>query len=218
MPRTPDENRTGRQRVAEMQAQQASADRRRKIALGGAAVLAAAAVIGGGAALASHKDHPTSQASGSSTDIRGVKVWSNLGRNHVDGDPHYAMTPPVGGDHNQAWANCGVYDKKIPDKYAVHSLEHGAVWITTNTKASAKDIATLKKSANQDYMLMSRYPTQPSPITLSAWGHQLNVKSASDPRVQQFIKAYLNGPQTPEPGAACTGGYDPNTGTIGGSM
>jgi hypothetical protein len=41
---------------------------------------------------------------------------------------------------------------------------------------------------------------------LSAWGKQLTVDSADDPRVSQFFTKYVQGAQTPEPGAACTGG------------
>lgn len=41
---------------------------------------------------------------------------------------------------------------------------------------------------------------------LSAWGKQLTVKSAADARVAQFFTKYVQGPQTPEPGAACSGG------------
>lgn len=44
-----------------------------------------------------------------------------------------------------------------------------------------------------------------SPITLTAWGRQLNVKKASDPEVSKFLE-YVQGEQAPEPGAACTGG------------
>ncbi|MFJ8466658.1 DUF3105 domain-containing protein [Streptomyces swartbergensis] len=36
--------------------------------------------------------------------------------------------------------------------------------------------------------------------------HQLGVDPASDPRVEQFITACVQGPRTPEPGAPCTGG------------
>ncbi|NEE58476.1 DUF3105 domain-containing protein, partial [Streptomyces sp. SID8455] len=32
--------------------------------------------------------------------------------------------------------------------------------------------------------------------------------SATDDRVAQFMTKYIQGPQTPEPGAACTGGLD----------
>ena len=147
-----------------------------------------------------------------------MRTWSNLGRDHVDGDPTFAMTPPVGGNHNAAWANCGIYDKQVPNKYAVHSLEHGAVWITYTDKMSSGDLAALKRVAGQDYMLMSPYPAQPAPIVVSAWGHQIRATSASDPRIQKFVNTYLQGPQTPEPGASCSGAYDPNTGKIAGSM
>lgn len=41
---------------------------------------------------------------------------------------------------------------------------------------------------------------------LTAWGKQVAVDSAKDPRVDQFFAKYVQGPQTPEPGAACTGG------------
>ncbi|WP_194915354.1 DUF3105 domain-containing protein, partial [Catenulispora rubra] len=51
------------------------------------------------------------------------------------------------------------------------------------------------------------------PITVTAWGKQLNVDSATDARIAKFISKYMQGPQTPEPGAACTGG----TGTPNGS-
>ena len=35
------------------------------------------------------------------------------------------------GEHNPVWQNCGFYNKPVRDESAVHSLEHGAVWITS---------------------------------------------------------------------------------------
>jgi hypothetical protein len=63
-----------------------------------------------------------------------------------------------------------------------------------------------KRVASTPYTLMSPKADQTSPITLSAWGKQLNVKTASDTRVEKFLDLYVQGDQTPEPGAACTGG------------
>ena len=37
---------------------------------------------------------------------------------------------------------------------------------------------------------------------------QLALTGADDPRLEAFVKQYRQGPQTPEPGAACTGGSD----------
>jgi hypothetical protein len=40
----------------------------------------------------------------------------------------------------------------------------------------------------------------------SAWGIQLQLPDAGDARLPAFLTKYVNGPQTPEPGSACTGG------------
>ena len=56
------------------------------------------------------------------------------------------------------------------------------------------------------YSLMSPVEDQAAPLMLNAWGKQLTVKSATDARVAKFFTKYVQGPQTPEPGAACTGG------------
>ncbi len=40
----------------------------------------------------------------------------------------------------------------------------------------------------------------------SAWGVQLALGSTEDPRLPAFVARYSQGPQTPEPGAPCTGG------------
>lgn len=53
---------------------------------------------------------------------------------------------------------------------------------------------------------MSPDKEQAGTIVLSAWGKQLTVDKADDPRVAQFFTKYVQGPQTPEPGAACTNG------------
>ena len=142
-------------------------------------------------------------------EFKGMKTWKNLGRTHVGGTVKYAMSPPVGGNHNQVWQNCqgDVYDKPLTKENAVHSLEHGAVWVTYSDKASKEDIATLETRVKKTpYSLMSPYEDQDAPIVLNAWGNQLDIQKASDPRVAAFFKKFVQGKQTPEPNAYCSNG------------
>ncbi|ROQ69422.1 uncharacterized protein DUF3105 [Streptomyces sp. 840.1] len=143
--------------------------------------------------------------------IEGEKTWDakKLTRNHVTKPVTYPMKPPVGGDHDPVWMNCDgeVYKEPVPDMNAVHALEHGSVWVTYTDKAPAADVAQLADRVSKTpYSLMSPYKDQAGTIMLSAWGKQLTVDGAGDPRVAQFFTKYVQGPQTPEPGAACTGG------------
>ena len=57
-------------------------------------------------------------------------------------------------------------------------------------------------------MLLSPQDGQENAVTATAWGTQLVVEDAEDPRLQTFLTKYVKGPQTPEPGAPCTGGVD----------
>ncbi|MFJ8884332.1 DUF3105 domain-containing protein [Streptomyces sp. NPDC102402] len=145
--------------------------------------------------------------------IAGEKTWDakQLTRDHVTTAVTYPMKPPVGGNHNPAWLNCDgvVYEKAVPDVNAVHSLEHGAVWVTYNGKAADSDVGTLaSRVKSTPFSLMSPYEGQAGAIMLSAWGKQVTVDSADDPRVARFFAKYVQGAQTPEPGAPCTGGVD----------
>jgi hypothetical protein len=56
------------------------------------------------------------------------------------------------------------------------------------------------------HLLVSPYPDLDSPIVASAWGKQLVLEEADDPDLERFVRAYSQGPQTPEPGAPCSDG------------
>lgn len=128
---------------------------------------------------------------------------------HVTGAVSYpgqASAPPVGGNHNAVPETCAVYSQQIPNEHAVHSMEHGAAWVTYRPDLPVSQLATLKGEVNGNpYRLMSPYPGLRSSISLQAWGRQLFVDSASDPRVKEFLGSFTNGPTTPEKGAACSG-------------
>ncbi|MCX6046192.1 MAG: DUF3105 domain-containing protein [Chloroflexi bacterium] len=140
-------------------------------------------------------------------EIVGLQKFPNQARDHQIGPLSFAQTPPVGGIHNPVWQNCGIYGDPIPNENAVHSLEHGSVWITYQPTLAAADVETLRALVRgHSHALLSPYPNLPAPVVISAWGLQVQVQSAADPRLALFIKTYENGPQTPEPGATCSGG------------
>ncbi|HEY0518263.1 MAG TPA: DUF3105 domain-containing protein [Ilumatobacteraceae bacterium] len=155
----------------------------------------------------------TTQAVGSSSggtaaalpgEPAGTKTYTNLPRNHVDTPVEYPQTPPVGGNHSPVWQDCQYYDTSVPNERAVHSLEHGAVWITYSPDTSAADREVLKAlAATGDHILVSEYKGLPSPIVATAWGKQLLLPSVNDPRLQQFVDFFQSGPQTPELGVTC---------------
>lgn len=142
-----------------------------------------------------------------SSDIAGVQTFSNVPQGHQQGQLTYPQTPPAGGIHNPAWQNCGIYDQPIQNENGVHSLEHGAIWITYRPDLSAADVEQLRTLARgRRYALLSPYPDLPEPVVASAWGVQMKADGAADARLSQFVAKYAQGPQTPEPGAPCTGG------------
>lgn len=144
----------------------------------------------------------------SGTSVEGATDFGVQERGH-DQDAEYATEglPPVGGVHSPRWQTCGIYDQPVEDKNAVHSMEHGAVWITYQPDLPAEEVETLRGLVHdQSYLLLSPYPGLQSPVVLNAWGVQLEVDAASDERVADFIDTYRLGPQTPEFGAACDDG------------
>ncbi|WP_327323210.1 DUF3105 domain-containing protein [Streptomyces sp. NBC_01210] len=205
-------NNDRRARIEEMRRAEQSRERRNRIITIGISAVVVAGLVGFGVfALNKESDKKEQKVADAKAPITGEKSWNakKLGRTHVTKTVTYPMKPPVGGDHNQVWMNCNgdVYKEPIPDMNAVHSLEHGAVWVTYNDKAPAADVTKLgEKVKKTPYTLMSPVKDQSGAIMLSAWGKQVTVDSADDPRVNQFFTKYVQGTQTPEPGAACTNG------------
>ena len=141
-------------------------------------------------------------------EIDGVTTAEYEAGQHVGTTVAYAESPPVGGEHDPVWADCTgtVYDVDIRHENAVHSLEHGAMWITYNPdEVSKEEIATLTELVEGELgRMLSPYAGQNSPISLQSWNHQLKVDSADDPRVKQFADFMTRNPDFhPEVGASC---------------
>lgn len=135
-----------------------------------------------------------------------------LTRVHRDGPLDYDQLPPVGGDHNARWLACDVYDEQVPDEFAVHSLEHGGVWLTYAPDVPDPEVEQLAGLAdlNEEYVLVSPYDGLDSRIVAVAWGLSMEASSADDPRLRQFVDSYAGGAQGGEPGVPCRqGGVTP---------
>lgn len=141
----------------------------------------------------------------------GVRNFQYAGSEHtpnLEERVDYEESPPVGGRHAPSpyWQNCGYYDAPIQNESAVHSLEHGAVWLTYRPDLPQAQVDLLREKAEQSYLLVSPYEDQEAPVVASSWNHQLELDGANDERIDSFIRSFREGPDTPERGAACSGG------------
>src|SRR3954469_14552601 len=132
-----------------------------------------------------------SSSSNAGSDIPGVVIERAAGRSHRNGQIDYpGKHPPSGGDHNPVPLTCGFYAQQPPDEYAVHSLEHGAVWIAFDPSTSASDVSVVRAFAKEDHVLVTPYAGMDAPITLVAWEHRLELQSVNDPKLKQFVEGY----------------------------
>jgi hypothetical protein len=141
--------------------------------------------------------------------ISGVAFYPTADRTHVTTTVNYPQSPPVGGNHSPVWADCTgmVYATQLANENAVHSLEHGAIWITYNPSTiSPTDLTALQNRVQgQDREILTPYAGLKTPISLQSWGYQLFLTSASDPRIDQFINDLRYNPKTtPEYPISCS--------------
>lgn len=124
---------------------------------------------------------------------------------HVEGEIDYDGHP-AGGEHSAVWLNCGVYGEPVPEENAVHSLEHGAVWITYPAGDEAIDVGRLNSYAGRNKVIVSPVVDQVPPVLVTAWARHMEATAADDPRISQFIVEFAGAATAPEPGGRCNGG------------
>lgn len=138
-----------------------------------------------------------------------VRTFDDLDAGHTRDEVDYDVLPPVGGQHDPGWLNCGVYDEVQRNEHAVHSLEHGAVWITYDPdEISDADLEALRELTPATYAILSPFPGLGDQIAISAWGAQLRVDDPADPALLDFIETYWQSADAPEPGAPCSGAIE----------
>ena len=139
-------------------------------------------------------------------DIEGVERIPSISGDHQE-TVNYLQIPPAGGPHAPTWQNCGVYLESVRDEAAVHSLEHGAIWIAYRPDLPDAEVERLREMTWQSgSRLLSPYSDLPSPIVVTAWGYQLQLDSVDDERLAQFIRQYERASTAPEPRGYCSGG------------
>ena len=72
-------------------------------------------------------------AAAAGCEVRGLPADGEIqpdGTLHIEGEPDYRPPlPPSSGLHNAFWADWGMYDIPVPNRYLMHNLEHGGVII-----------------------------------------------------------------------------------------
>jgi hypothetical protein len=153
---------------------------------------------------------PASWAAPKAVAIEGlITNKGKLSQEHSDTKLKYDLSKsiPMGGVHNSYWVACKVWDTAVAAEYAIHSMEHGAIWIVYNNSLKPAEVNVIKNLAKNDpYLLVTKVDGAKDPITVTAWGFQIKAKKANDPRIPLFIKTYKNSKTTPELGAPCVPG------------
>lgn len=155
-----------------------------------------------------------------SRSIPGVVAAENQNQVHVQATQRvaYDASPPFGGPHDGSWAACdgAVYPRPVRSENLVHSLEHGAVWIAYDPeRVTGTALDQLRQRVTgQTYLTLSPYPGLDRAVSLQSWGRQLKLDDPADPRLDQFVRALRQNPNThPEVGASCDAlgpdGFDP---------
>lgn len=198
-----DAERTRRERAEEARRQTQKGERTRGLLLWGGVALVL--VLIAGAVVWGLRSQDAAQAEFSGR----VQQYDEESNVHVTSPVEYDVSPPVGGKHNPTWLNCGTYDTPVPTENAVHSLEHGAVWVTYDPDLPADDVQRLEDLMPPTYAILSPYDgDMPGPVVASSWGRQIVLEGADDPALEQYLREYSGSTDVPEPGALCTSGTD----------
>jgi hypothetical protein len=134
----------------------------------------------------------------------GIEVYPATTNHTVEGPIDYERHPPTNGDHDPLWQNCGFYEEPIEDRHAVHSMDHGVVWITYRSDLPEQQIKSLRPYGKENYVIVSPYPGQDAPVTATSWRVQLELNGADDPRLKRFVNQFRISELAPLSGNRCT--------------
>jgi hypothetical protein len=133
----------------------------------------------------------------------GIEVYPATTNRTVEGPIDYERHPPTNGNHDPLWQNCGFYEEPIEDRHAVHSMDHGVVWITYRANLPERQIESLRPYGKENYVIVSPYPGQNTPVIATSWRVQLELNGADDPRLKSFVNQFRISELAPLSGNRC---------------
>jgi hypothetical protein len=133
----------------------------------------------------------------------GIEVYPATTNRTVEGPIEYERHPPTNGDHDPLWQNCGFYEEPIEDRHAVHSMDHGVVWITYRPDLPEQQIKSLRPYGKENYVIVSLYPGQDAPVIATSWRVQLELNGADEPRLRRFVNQFRISELAPLSGNRC---------------
>jgi uncharacterized protein DUF3105 len=136
----------------------------------------------------------------------GVRTYPATTNRNIEPPNSYEQDPPTNGDHAPYWQRCGFYSTPIENEAAVHSLDHGAVWITYRPDLPQEELDTLRNLAQEAYVLVSPYEGLRGPVIVTAWRNQLDLEETDDPRLRQFVDQFRVSEMAPRSGNGCENG------------
>lgn len=136
--------------------------------------------------------------------VEGESVPSMDGGHIRPGIGHaaYNSNPPTSGPHDATPARCKTYDAADDaptDEAIVHSLEHGAVWISYQPDAPEEVIAAIEDLGKSGKVLVSPRAENDSLVAVAAWTKIFKITEwtpESEGEIKGFIQANRNrGPE-----------------------
>ena len=134
----------------------------------------------------------------------GIEVYPATTNKLSEGPIEYDRSPPTNGEHDPLWQNCGAYEKPIKDRHAVHSMDHGVVWISHQPDLPAAQVERLRSYGDENYVIVSPYPGQEAPVIATSWRVQLELDGADDPRLREFVDGFRRSEIAPLSGNRCS--------------
>ena len=149
--------------------------------------------------------------------------YPEVGSDHIaltDSLPKpYNSNPPSSGAHYPSPANWGVYEYEVNDRFFLHNLEHGGVWIAYRPSVATSTVDKLKaivKEFDGSKIVMGPRSSNDADVALVSWTHVLkfnlvggDMTEGQINEIRGFYKSYKN--RGPEFVPDSMPGVDPKT-------